>query len=274
MSDTSWLPELRARVHPLVLETGAFIRSNFGQVRASDADVKSLNSLVSRVDIEAERKIVEALSAMSPSAGFLTEEDTRDTRSDSELTWIIDPLDGTTNFLHGIPVFAISIALKQEETIVFGVVYDVMRDIYYEAIRGGGAFMNGVPISCSATKVWSESVIATGFPYQTYELGHPMYDVLGHVIRTARGLRRLGSAAIDLACVASGVFDVYYEARLNPWDFAAGILLVEEAGGRTTDFFKGHSSLSNGTVIASNSYLHGSIQEIISDAGLTPEMLS
>ena len=273
MADSARLLEIQKKIKPLVLSTGEFIRTNFGKVRTAQADEKELNSLVSFVDIEAEKKLVTGLTELLPEADFLTEEDTANTHTSSDTCWIIDPLDGTTNFLVGVPVFAISIALEVKGGIQFGVVYDVMRDIYYEAVRGQGAMANGEIIRCSSNKRWEEAMVATGFPYKTYSPDHPMFDILNHVIRTARGLRRLGSAAIDLALVASGVYDVYYEARLNPWDIAAGMLLVKEAGGHSSDFYHGHSSLSNGTVIASNSYLHDSIHGIISDAGLTSEML-
>ena len=273
MIDPIELQQIRENIKPLVLTTGEFIRTNFGKVRTGQADEKDLNSLVSFVDIEAEKRLVDGLSKLLPNANFLTEEETALFHKESEISWIIDPLDGTTNFLSGVPVFAISIALKVGDSILFGVVYDVMRDLYYDAIRGQGGTVNGVSLKCTDTRKWEEAIVATGFPYKVYEADHPMFSILRDVIRTARGMRRLGSAALDLAYVASGVFDVYYEARLNPWDIAAGMLLVEEAGGRTTDFFDGQSSLANGTVIASNTYLHESIKEIISDAGLTSEML-
>lgn len=210
----------------LVTESTAdFIRSHAGKVGADKIEIKSRNSLVSFVDQEAERMLVQGLQGIIPQAGFITEEATVK-QVTSEYTWIIDPLDGTTNFLHHIPVYAISIGLMFEEKIIAGIVCDIEQNETFYAWKGGGAWCNGHQIYASVREDIGDALIATGFPYAASDVIPALTDVFEFFLKNARGVRRLGSAAIDLAYVACGRFDAYYESSLNAWDIAAGMLLV------------------------------------------------
>ena len=254
--------ELLPEVETVARSAGEFIRTEFGNVSTGQVQVKSLNSLVSYVDINAEKYIVDGLKQLIPESGFITEEDTA-APSTHPINWVIDPLDGTTNFLKGVPVFSVSIALVQGDTVLLGLVYDIMQDWCFAASKGGGAFMNGRQISVSRESDLSNAVIATGFPYEKLSNDSKLFELLKGIIERSRGIRRLGSAAIDLAYVACGKVEAYYETTLNIWDIAAGILLVEEAGGHVTDFDGSRTMLNTGRVLASNNDLHGPILDII-----------
>lgn len=243
-------------------EAAQFIRENFGRVSNTDVEIKGLNSLVSYVDKKAEELIVQQLSEVLPNSGFLTEEDTID-RTNSEYVWVIDPLDGTTNFLYNIPHFSVSIALRHNDQLVLGVIVDVMTNSTYSAVRGHGAFKNGKPIQVDSRRDFSEAVIATGFPYESDYDKTPYFKMMEHVMREARGLRRFGSAALDLAFVAEGRFQAFYETSLNPWDVAAGIVIVEEANGICIPFFSSQNDCSNGkTIIAGHQNVASRIQNL------------
>ena len=265
--DTVNLQDILDQIGPEIRTTASFIEEAFGEVGVNHASSKSLNSLVSYVDVESEERLVKALSKVLPEAGYVTEEDTVDNSLEADLLWVIDPLDGTTNFLKGIPVFCISIALVKNGKPILGVVHDVMRNEHYTATKGGGSFVNGRRLSISGEKAFDQAVLATGFPYETYEEDSPMFKMFQRVIREARGLRRLGSAAIDLAYVARGTFEGYYEARLNAWDIAAGALLVEESGGITTDFHGKNDFLNSGTIIAAGREVHSELLRRIKETG-------
>lgn len=259
MSHSLNLQEILHRCQPLVRQCGEFIHQHFGKVGNSQADEKSLNSLVSFVDVEAEKMLVAGLRNILPEGGFITEENTVDHLSNGPWKWIIDPLDGTTNFLQGVPFFCISIGLVFEHDIQLGIVYDVVHEDYYHATKNSGAFLNDNPIEVSSKTKFEQAVLATGFPYEKYTSGAPMYTMLESVIREARGVRRLGSAALDLSLVARGTFDGYYEARLNPWDVCAGILLVREAGGKVTTFSGASKAVGGGSIIAASERIHAEI---------------
>ena len=243
-------------------EATDFIRSQAGKVSSIDIETKSPNSLVSYVDKEAEKIIVTGLSRIIRDAGFITEEETT-AQTKSLYTWIIDPLDGTTNFLQQIPIYAVSIGLMHEDQLVLGVVSDVERKETFYAWKGGGAWCNGKPIRVSDRTDVSNAVIATGFPYASGDVLPQLTSVFDYFLKNARGIRRLGSAAIDLAYVACGRFDVYYETTLNPWDIAGGIVLVREAGGVVTGFTGKNDMLSTGQLIATPAQFHHSILETI-----------
>lgn len=256
--------EIRAlidNVEKLVRTTGLFIKEELGKVVESDIESKALNSLVSYVDKEAERKLVEGLSALTPGCGFITEEDTPDDDT-REYVWIIDPLDGTTNFLRQIPHFSVSVALRVDNIVQLGFVYNIMLDEMFSAGNGHGAYLNGRKIEVSSTEHFNETIIATGFPYENRNT-LPFVDILNDIMIAGRGIRRFGSAALDLAFVAVGRIDAYYECCLNRWDVAAGILIVQEAGGYVTDF-KGGANYDNGKeIIASNGIIHEELLNII-----------
>ncbi len=244
-------------------DAAAFIRSQAGKVTAEKIEIKSRNSLVSYVDKEAENILVEGFRKIIPDSGFITEEGTV-IQKKSSYTWVIDPLDGTTNFLQQIPIYSVSIGLLHEDQLILGVVSDVERRETFYAWKGGGAWCNGQQIHISNCSDVLDAVVATGFPYASKDVLPQLTLVFDYFLKNARGIRRLGSAAIDLAYVACGRFDAYYETSLNPWDIAGGIILVEEAGGIVTDFSVNPDMLQNGQVIAAPPGLHQMVAEHIS----------
>lgn len=264
MGETPNLEQLTIQVCKIAKETGNFIRQNLNSIEFNDIESKGHNSLVSYVDREAERLIVLQLKKILPQAGFLTEEDTVDQEEGKEYQWVVDPLDGTTNFLHKIPVFAVSIALRQDDKILSGVVYNIMLDECFYAWLGGGAYMNGERITISSKEDFSESLIATGFPYYDFEFLEQYLSTFKELLSETRGVRRLGAAAVDLAYVACGRFDGFFEYSLHIWDIAAGVLLVKEAGGMVTDFEGGDDHLTGSEIIATNPHIYIKLKKIIS----------
>lgn len=225
---------------------------------------KGLNDLVSYVDKTAEMQLVKGLQAILPEAAFITEENTI-AKQDKDLKWIVDPLDGTTNFMHGLPCYSISIALMHKNEIVVGVVHEVNRNECFYAWKGGGAFLNGNSISVSAKLNLQDSLIATGFPYTVFEEIDDYLTLLKELMKCTHGLRRLGSAAVDLAYVAAGRFDAYFEYNLNAWDVAAGALIVKEAGGSISDFSLSSNWLFGKEIIATNNQIKVEFETIISE---------
>ncbi len=250
-------PALLVGIEKPVRTAGALIREALGRVQRQDVEIKGPNSLVSFVDREAEKILVEGLGALLPEATFLTEEDTVDNH-EGVTRWIIDPLDGTTNFLHGLPVFSVSVALENEGEIIMGVVYDIQHDAYFAAAKGAGATLNGHPISTSGAGRMQDCLVGTGFPYYDFSRMERYFQSMSFFMQHTRGLRRFGSAAIDLAYVACGRFDAYFEYRLQPWDVAAGIILVREAGGMVSDFRGAALPLPFEEVLATNGRMHDS----------------
>lgn len=246
-------------------QAGRFIRQEMGRVADTAVEEKDLNSLVSYVDKTAEAQLVEALGKLLPGSVFLTEEATVEQQS-GELQWIIDPLDGTTNFLFQVPVFSVSIALQAAGQTILGVVYEVNRQECFYAWRGGGAFLNGQPIGLSQRAPLERCLLATGFPYYDYERMGAYFKALDYFMRHSRGIRRLGSAAVDLAYVACGRFDGFFEYSLNPWDVAAGAFIVQEAGGIVTDFRGGPNFLHGSEIVASNAAIAAEMQQAIHQA--------
>jgi len=257
-------PELLEAVKELCRETGLFINSQRGQVQSGQVEIKALNSLVSFVDQEAERMLVKGLSKLLPEAGFLSEEETV-SQERKEWNWIIDPLDGTTNFLFDLPIFAVSVALYHREEPIIGVVYEVGQDELFSALKGAGAKLNDRPIKTSQEKDLSKTLMATGFPYYDFDRLEEFNRLLAHFYTHTRGVRRLGSAATDLAYVAAGRFDGFFEYGLSPWDVAAGILLVQEAGGKVSDFKGGSDALMGKEIVAASADAYPEFQKLIQD---------
>lgn len=257
------LSTLSTVVIDLSREVGEFIRQEALIFDRAHIEYKGLNDMVSYVDKTAEDKLVEGLRKLLPDAGFITEETTVN-KEGEQYTWIIDPLDGTTNFIHGIPTFSVSIALKQGNELVLGVVYEVNRDECFYAWKDGGAFLNGKPIRVSQAEKVENTLLATGFPYYDFEKQEPYLEVFKELMRSCHGLRRIGSAAVDLAYVAAGRFDGYFEYNLNSYDVAAGIVLVREAGGQICDFGGGKDMIDRREVIATNGKITEEILAIIS----------
>lgn len=238
-----------------------FIRTESERFTDANVESKSLNNLVSYVDKGAEQRFVDGLRILLPEAGFIAEEGTGEAAEG--LNWIIDPLDGTTNFVHGIPCYCTSVALVRGEEVLLGVVLEVTRSECFSAWKGGGAYLNGKRIQVSERAHLLESLLATGFPYDDFAYEAAYMDLLRDLMHRSRGIRRLGSAAADLAYVAAGRFEAFYEYGLNAWDVAAGILLVIEAGGRVSDFREGDRFLFGEEIVASNGHIHREMLDVI-----------
>ena len=213
-------------------EAGGVLREGFGWQHS--IKYKGEVDIVTEVDEQAERVIREILLGAFPSYGMLAEEGGR-LSGEEDARWIVDPLDGTTNYAHGLPIFAVSIALERAEEVVLGVVHDPIREETYVAELGRGAALNGEPIKVSDTDELIQALIATGFPYDREKMPEAL-ELFGRFVALTRGVRRLGSTALDLCYVAFGRLDGYYERGIWPWDIAAGSLILEEAGGKVTDY--------------------------------------
>jgi myo-inositol-1(or 4)-monophosphatase len=256
MLSSEQLSILLEKTQEVAKKVGAFIRKERQHFDVGRIEHKGFNDLVSYVDKEAERQIVESLVKILPEAGFITEEGTNSTLAEV-YNWVIDPLDGTTNFIHGIPVFAVSIALMEKEELILGVVYEVNRHECFYAMKGGGAYCNDTKIQVSAAPDLSASLIATGFPYYNFELIDRYLNSMKSLMQKTHGLRRMGSAAVDLCYVASGRTEGFFEYNLNSYDVAAGALIVQEAGGTVTDFSGGSDFVFGRKIVASNGNIHG-----------------
>jgi myo-inositol-1(or 4)-monophosphatase len=229
------LSNLCTQTLTLVQEVAVFIAKELGQVEEIEVKAEQFNNLVSYVDKSSEQKLIEGLSRLLPEAVFLAEENTR-AQASGDWRWIIDPLDGTTNFLHQLPCFAISVGLEHQGEMVLGVVHEISRSESFYAWKNGGAYLNGKRIQVSQRAGLREALIATGFPYHDFTRLEAYQKTNEHLMRHTRGIRRWGAAAVDLAYVACGRYDLFFEYHLQPWDVAAGGLLVLEAGGRVQDF--------------------------------------
>lgn len=249
--------ELRTAIQA-AREAGRLIHRMAGRLSDVNVRKKGLNDLVTEVDEEAQRIIIRMLEETFPDYDVMAEEaDKAEGAVIAEAyRWIIDPIDGTTNFTHGVPPYAVSIGLQHEDEIVMGIILDVSRDELFTAIRGHGLQVDGHPQAVSSTTSLGESLITTGFPYRS--IGHlDIYlEVLSDFMTKSRGVRRPGSAAVDLAYVAAGRFDGFFETGLKPWDVAAGLLLVEEGGGRVTDYRDRGMPLFEEQVLATNGHIH------------------
>ena len=258
---------------PLVISTakkaGDFIRTERKTFSSDKIEIKGLNDLVSYVDKKSEEIIVTDLQQVLPQACFIVEENTRSEKK--EYNWIVDPLDGTTNFIHGITCYAVSIALEHKGEIILGVVYEVSRDECFYAVSGGGAFLNEESIKVTTNQSLKDCLIATGFPIYNFERINPYLKTLEHLMRNTHGIRRIGAAAADLCYLACGRVDAFFEYNLNSWDVAAGALIVKEAGGKISDFKKGNDWLFAKELIAANSKVFDQFSsEIISNFHQNP----
>ena len=258
------LENIEKGVIEICREVGDFISQEGASFDLTRIEQKHVfNNLVSYVDKEAEKKLVTTLRKLFPQAGFITEEGTVERAQQHEYNWIIDPLDGTTNFLHGIPLYAISIGLTRNEEAILGVVYDVCQKQCYHAVENSPAFCEDQIIKVSGIATLSESLLATGFPYYHFDKREDYLDIIKEFLNATHGIRRLGSAAIDLAYVACGRLEGFFEYNLHPWDVAAGTLIVQQAGGKVTDFTGGKNFLFGDQLCASNSNIHTEMLEVI-----------
>jgi myo-inositol-1(or 4)-monophosphatase len=264
MSNVAIHPVL-TEVKKISKEVGQFIHTECLSFDRNKIEAKGkFNNLVSYVDKEAEKKLVKVLSEILPGSGFITEEETI-SQEEKEWQWIIDPLDGTTNFMHGLPVYAVSIGLTYKGKPMLGVIYEPTRDECFYATKENGAFCNSTPIRVSQAANLSESLLATGFPYYHFEKMDAYLSIIKTFLDRTHGIRRLGSAAIDLAYVACGRLDGFFEYNLNPWDVAAGGFIVACAGGQVTDFSGEDNYLFGRQLCASNNVIQAEMLEIISE---------
>ncbi|HEC68055.1 MAG TPA: inositol monophosphatase [Candidatus Desulfofervidus auxilii] len=234
--------------------------------RIHEIRYKGAINLVTEADLKSEAIIKKAIRKRYPNHTILAEESGLEERGD--IRWVIDPLDGTTNFAHGLPWFCTSLALEVEGEIVLGIVYNPVLKECFSAIKEKGAFLNQKPIRVSQTKELGKALLATGFPYDIQQNPEPVMTRFRNMIMHARGVRRAGSAALDLCYVACGRFDGFWEERLHPWDTAAGMLIVQEAGGRVSDFSNNFYSIYGKEILATNGFLHRDMLKILQGRNL------
>ena len=242
--------------------TGLFIKNELKTFSQKSIETKGTHDFVSYVDKTAENQIVSSLSKILPNSGFIAEEGTGKPSADG-LNWVIDPLDGTTNYIHGLSPFAISIALMQGDEVILGVVHEISLKESFWAYQGSKAYLNGNPIHVSDVDTISGSLISTGFPYYDYSRIDPFFKTMDYLMRNSHGIRRLGSAATDLAYVACGRFEAFYEYSLQPWDVAAGTLIVQQAGGKVSDFSGKKNYIFGKEIIATNSLVYNEFQGVV-----------
>lgn len=234
------------------------------QLGRDDADVKSRNDWVSAADRESEAAIISFIREQCPGDSFLGEESgSSKSASQNGRTWIVDPLDGTSNYLQHFPFWSVSIALRREKEMIAALVHEPLRDLFFTAEKGSGAFRNGSPMRVSNQSGVEGAFLATGFPFRAQDYVKAYVGMFEDVIRIAKGVRRAGSAALDLAYTAAGVFDGFFELHLAPWDVAAGSLLVTEAGGVVSDFSGGDSWLQRGNIVGAPPAVHGELVKLI-----------
>lgn len=245
------------QVQDLAREVGAFIREERKNVSADNIEIKSVASLVTYVDKTAEKRIVAALKELIPDSGFVAEEGTADSNNE-KYTWFVDPLDGTTNYLFGVAPHSVSIGLAEDGKMVLGVVYEIGANEMFYAWKDSPAYLNSEEIHAAKRSKAEETLIATGFPYYDFDRINDYIEALRYLMKHTLGLRRFGSAAVDLSYVACGRFDAFYEHALHAWDVAAGVFILQQAGGKTTDFNGGDNWLFGGELIsASESFFPG-----------------
>jgi len=253
--------EFYKQVAVTAAEKGArILESRFGTILRIRKKVAQ--EIVTEADTESEKEIIAVIRSNFPEHGILSEECGLTTGS-SEYRWIIDPLDGTVNFAHRVPIFCISIALSFRDAIVLGIVFNPLSGELFSAVSGQGAQLNGLPIQVSSIASVSESLLATGFPYNVNEIFDPIITRYGNCLKTAQGIRRLGSAALDLCYVACGRFEGYWEQNLKAWDTAAGALIAAEAGGQVTTFSRQPYAVDQIEILATNGRIHQEMIELM-----------
>ena len=243
-------------------EAGKYLKYNVGKVRTVETKKGEERNLVSEIDRGSEERIIGMIKSRYPSHAILAEESGAE-ETEAEYKWIIDPLDGTTNYLHHVPIYCVTIAIEHRGEIIGGVVYDPNLDELFTTERGSGAYLNGKRLKVSDTHQLIDGLLVTGFPYDVASNPDQTVERFVRMLLAAGGMRRLGSAALDLSYVAAGRFDGFWEVSLNPWDMAAGVLLIQEAGGRVTDFSGVGPNIYRKQVLATNGRLHDSVLEIL-----------
>jgi len=256
------LKQLSLQVSNLCVSNGDLIKKELGHLKAEDIHNKGVHDFVTYVDKISEKRIVKELSRILPEASFIVEENTI-SNLEKQLVWVVDPLDGTTNFIHGIPCFSISIALMRDKEVIMGVVYDIMREECFYSWGEGKSWLNDKEIKVSINKTIEDSVIGTGFPSRDYSRIDDYMRILKILFDRAHGVRRFGSAAIDLCYVACGRFDIFFEYGLSPWDIAAGSFIVSQAGGKVSDYSGNSDYIFGKDIVASNELLHNEILSLL-----------
>ncbi len=254
--------EITLQVVQLAKKTGAFIKQNQINLLTNDIKTKGLHDFVTYVDKKAEQQIVNGLKVILPEAGFITEEGT-ETKLQETYNWIVDPLDGTTNYIHGLAPFAVSIALQKNKKTVLGVVYEISMSECFYAWEGSPAYLNQKEIKVSEVTKLNDSLISTGFPCTDHSCLDKITETLEYFIRNSHGVRRFGSAATDLAYLACGRFDAFYEYGLSPWDVAAGAFIVQQAKGKVSDFSGNDNYIFEKNIIAANSKVYNEFLDVI-----------
>ncbi len=253
------------RVAKKASEEAAKIIRSYASKNSFDIDLKGKNDLVTDADIASEKKIIEIIKKAFPEDQFLAEESSTRNSLTEERTWIIDPIDGTTNFAHGFPIYCVSIALWENKKPKVGLVLEVANNELFYAVKGEGAFLNEEEITVSNQKDSSRALIATGFPYTAFDHIDEYLALLRFLMKNTHGIRRPGAASYDLCCVACGIFDGFFESGLSAWDVGAGALIIKESGGTVTDWYEGENWLFGKRIIAGNKQMVGFLQKQISE---------
>jgi myo-inositol-1(or 4)-monophosphatase len=243
-------------------DAGRFIQAESEKFSKDNIEVKGLHNFVSYVDKGAEKILVEELSDILPEAGFIAEEGTKNSNGE-QLKWVIDPLDGTTNFIHGVPPYSISVALMDGDEVVLGVVHELNLNEVFYAWKGSPAYKDNKEIKVSSVNAVQDSLVATGFPYYDFDKMNSYLESLAYFLQHSHGARRMGSAAVDLAYVACGRYEAFYEYSLQPWDVAAGAFILQQAGGKVCDFKGGNNFIFGKELVATNGLIHKEFLEVV-----------
>ncbi len=258
------LKEVCKAARKLVIETGNFLNKERQHFQSDKIEVKGKSDYVTYLDKASEERLVKGLSTLLPEAGFIAEEGTSDKKGEV-YNWIIDPIDGTTNFIHGLTPHAISVALMHDKTLVMGIVHEISHGETFYAWEGSKAYRNGEEVSVTDKAKHQEALVATGLPFTNFSQRDNFMNTLSFFMENTQGIRRMGSAAIDLAYVACGRFEAFWEYGLHPWDIAAGAFLIQQAGGQLCDFNGDDDYLFSGNVVAANSNYFKTFSEVVKE---------
>lgn len=243
--------EICEHTRDIAVKVGKYIMEKQGDFSSDSIETKGKQNFVTEVDKEAEQRLVKSLRKIIPDSGFIVEEGTVKKKG-AKYIWIIDPLDGTTNYIHNAPPLAISIGLMEDNELVMGVILELSLNECFYAFKGNPSYLDGKEIKVSSVDKVKNSLIATGFPYHNFSRLQPFMESLSYLFNNSHGVRRMGSAATDLAYVACGRYDAFYEYNLNPWDVAAGAFIIQQAGGKVADFKGGNNYLFGKELVATN----------------------
>lgn len=256
-----------SRVREISEESGAYIRDHLNKLSGESIEKKGVNDFVTEVDKTSEKMLIHSLRKVLPGAGFIVEEAGTIERSD-QYNWIIDPLDGTTNFIHGLPPHSVSVALMDQNRVILGMVLEVVSRECFYAWKDSPAYLNNAEIKVSGAQALKDSLVATGFPFTDFSRLEPYLETIKQILHNTQGIRRFGSAAVDLAYIACGRFDAFFEYNLKPWDVAAGAFIIQQAGGLVTDFSKEDNFIFGKELITANKHIFDDFYKVVHD-GMT-----